>query len=181
MNRVLILLTTFAFAAACGNGGVEEPAAIADEAGQSSTVAMTAKPQSPVSITYRIIGIPVVGQPVGVDIEVTSLLGSQTVAVEYRLNDSTAMQFTEAQPAHVTISPRNNDEPSLQQVRLIPLREGRLFLNVSASIETDGGTISTVTAIPIEVGAAPRVIRDNGTVTMDENGEQIRSLPATED
>ena len=88
MNRVLILLTTFAFAAACGNGGVEEPAAIAGEAGQSSTVAMTAKPQSPVSISYRIIGIPVVGQPVGVDIEVTSLLGSQTIAIEYRDRES---------------------------------------------------------------------------------------------
>ncbi len=180
MNRILILLTTIAFATACGNGAVEESAAGAEEAGQSSTVATTAKPQSPVSIAYRIIGIPVVGQPVGVDIEITSLLGSQVIAVEYRLNDSTAMQFTEAQPAQITIAPSNNDEPSLQQVRLIPLREGRLFLNVSASIETDGGTISTVTAIPIQVGAAPRVIQDNGTVTTDENGEQIRSLPAIE-
>lgn len=180
MNRTLILLTTLAFAAACGNGSVEELAAGAEEAGQTSAMAKTAKPQSPISITYRIIGTPVVGLPVGIDIEVTSLLGSQAVTVEYRLNDSTAMQFTEAQPAQITIAPSNNAEPSLQQVRLIPLREGRLFLNVSARIETDGGTISTSMAIPIEVGAAPRVIQDNGVVTTDEYGERIRSLPASE-
>jgi hypothetical protein len=39
--------------------------------------------------------------------------------------------------------------------------------------------MSTVTAIPIQVGEAPREIQENGTATTDENGEAIRSLPAT--
>ena len=59
--------------------------------------------------------------------------------------------------------------------------KGVLFLNVSVSIETDDGTMSSVTAIPIQVGAAPRQAQDNGELVTDEDGEQVRSLPAKED
>ena len=62
------------------------------------------------------------------------------------------------------------------------MREGRLYLNVAAIVETESGSMQTVTAIPIQVGpAAPREILDNGTVTRDEDGNLIRSLPAKED
>ncbi len=74
-----------------------------------------------------------------------------------------------------------DDAPTVQQVRLVPLREGRLFLNVSASIEVDGGLVSSAVAIPVQVGAAPRQPETNGTLATDENGEAIHSLPATED
>jgi len=70
----------------------------------------------------------------------------------------------------------NNVEPQHQQIRVIPLREGRLFLNVSASLETDAGTISSVVAIPIQVGPAVRQQQEQGTVTTDEDGEAIRVL-----
>jgi hypothetical protein len=41
--------------------------------------------------------------------------------------------------------------------------------------------MSSVTAIPIQVGpAAPREILENGTVTTDDSGELIRTLPAKE-
>ena len=70
--------------------------------------------------------------------------------------------------------------PLVQQVRLVPLREGRLFLNVAASVEVEGGKVSTVAAIPVQVGAAPRQPVGNGTVTTDENGEAVHSLPADE-
>jgi hypothetical protein len=86
------------------------------------------------------------------------------------------MQFPEAQPPSVSMAATNSEEPRFQQVRVIPLREGRLFLNVSVSIETDGGTISSVVAIPIQVGPAVRQQQENGTVTTDENGEAIRVL-----
>ena len=65
-----------------------------------------------------------------------------------------------------------------QQVTVVPLREGRLFLNVAAELETETGTFSSGTAGPINVGAAPRQPAENGTVTTDESGELLRSLPA---
>jgi hypothetical protein len=112
---------------------------------------------------------------------VQSNLGLQPITLSYRVNDTTAMEFAEAQEASVSIAATDDTGPTLQQVQVVPLREGRLFLNVSATIETENGTTSTVTAIPIEVGEAPRQPQENGEVLTDEDGELVRSLPASED
>ncbi len=60
------------------------------------------------------------------------------------------------------------------------MREGRLDLNVSASVETENGSMSTVTAIPIQVGDAPRTLQQNGQLATDEDGNAVRVLPANE-
>jgi len=52
-----------------------------------------------------------------------------------------------------------NEDWFKQQVTVIPQREGRFYLNVSASMEIPDGTLSTVMAIPIQVGNAPRVLQ----------------------
>ena len=178
MIRISFALTIFLCLAACGDGGADtqsEPSVTTPSRG-----GVTAKPQGPVSIQYRIIGTPVVGQPLAIDIEVRSLAGDQAISLAYRINDSTAMELAEAQPASVSIVPHPGGEPSLQQVQLVPLREGRLFLNVSASVEVDSGTVSSAIAIPIQVGAAPREVQPNGTITTDDDGQAIHSLPASE-
>lgn len=191
MNRVIVpalAITTILFAG-CGNGSVDESdaeRAVPANAPEVSfrpgaDTARTAKPQGPVTISYRIIGTPIVGQPLGVDLQVQSNLGPQPITLSYRVNDTTAMQLAQAQEASVAIAATNDTGLSLQQVQLVPLREGRLFLNVSATIQTENGTTSTATAIPIEVGEAPRQPEENGEVLTDENGELVRSLPASED
>ena len=58
------------------------------------------------------------------------------------------------------------------------MREGRIYLNVSAAVDTPEGIMSYVTAIPLQVGDAPRELVENGTVVETESGELIRSLPA---
>ena len=155
-NRIIIVNTISLALWACGDGTDKGSAAsVAEEVAKISTSTVevaskpgasndqTVKPQGPVTITYKIIGVPVVGQPVAVDLQVKSTLGPRPVTLSYRVNDSTAMQFSEAQTLQVSIAPTNDERPSLQQVRVIPMREGRLFLNVSATIQTEGGTIST--------------------------------------
>ena len=88
------------------------------------------------------------------------------------------MQLAESQPPFLTVSPAASEESTTHQVTIVPLREGRLYLNVSASVQTSEGTMSTVTAIPIQVGEGGRDVEENGTLDTDENGEAIRSLPA---
>jgi hypothetical protein len=179
MNRTTLLLLALSMLAACGTD--TDSTQVADQGNKTSDVStMTAKPQGPVSIDYRIIGTPILGQPLAIDLEVTSTVGPQAVTLSYRVNDSTAMEFMESQPSETTIAPSSDEGPSLRQVRLVPLREGRLFLNVSASVEIDGGTVSTSMAIPIEVGTAERQIEENGVITSDENGNPIHALPASE-
>jgi len=139
MNRIICLAFLTIALVGCNDDDVSVKPSV--------TAEHTVKPQGPVTITYNIIGTPIVGQPLAIDIQV----------------DSTAS---------------NEKAPSLRQVRITPLREGRLFLNVSATVETDGGSISTVMAIPVQVGKAIRQVQENGEVTTDENGELIRVLPA---
>jgi hypothetical protein len=142
----------------------------------------TSEVQSPVEIRYRVIGTPIVGQQLALDLQFKSSFGATPYRVTYRVNDETALQMPEAQSASVSISPSAEDELVTQQVTVVPLREGRLYLNVAAVIETADGSMQTVVAVPIQVGAAaPREIIENGTVTTDADGNLIRSLPATDE
>ncbi|MDJ0813826.1 MAG: hypothetical protein QNJ23_08855 [Woeseiaceae bacterium] len=180
MNRFRTTLIAIVAAgmAACGDAAVEDaPATTGSDTGAQSA---STKPQSPVAIDYRIIGAPIVGQPLAIDIEVRSLIGPQPIRLQYRINDSTAMELAEAQPSQVSIAPMADNAPTVQQVSLVPLREGRLFLNVAASVDVDDGMISTAIAIPVQVGAAPRQPETNGALSTDENGDAVRSLPANE-
>ncbi len=193
MNRVMNPLTTLIaglLLAACGDSGVDEQSSAAEQAvANDPPVAalapdekynVTAKPSGPVKISYRIIGTPIVGQPVTIDLQVESRVGDMPITLSYETNDSTAMTFPEAQLQSVSLTLVDDERMSAQQVTVIPMREGRLFLNVGAVLQTETGSLQTVTAIPIQVGSAPRVLQENGVVTTDENGELLREMPASE-
>ncbi|MDH3748035.1 MAG: hypothetical protein OER97_07480 [Gammaproteobacteria bacterium] len=176
---------------ACGDAAVEKSAAIeeVDVSNDAPIVTFTpksdtmssGKPSGPITVAYRIIGKPVVGQPVAIDLRVSSTLGPQPINIGYRINDATAMQLAKSQPETVSLAPNSDDQMGVQQVRIVPMREGRLYLNVSASVETENGSMSTVTAIPIQVGDAARPLSKNGELQIDAEGNQIRVLPAKED
>ena len=63
-----------------------------------------------------------------------------------------------------------------ERVTIIPQREGRLFLNVSAAVDTEEGRISTVTSIPIHVGEVSTAPSPQGVLETDEEGEAVRVL-----
>lgn len=134
------------------------------------------KPGAPYSISYRIIGTPIVGSPVTVDLRLVSSLGPRPVTLRYRINDSSAMLLSESQPDSVELEPAANEASMTQQVTVIPQRDGRLYLNVSASFETEKGSNSTVVAIPIQVGTGTRELLQHGELEVDENGEAARVL-----
>ena len=174
---------------ACGDDGKQrlptaEPGETAERAVAVLTpeekYSVTGKPQGPVKIDYRIIGTPVVGQPVTVDLKVRSNVSDAPVTLSYGTSDSTAMSFPQSQQRRVSLAFGDNDRTSGQQVTVIPAREGRLFLNVTAHMQTDTGSLQTVVAVPIQVGAAPRELQENGVVTTDESGELVREMPASE-
>ena len=172
---------------ACGNGEVDTSAAAnADNAPPAAPTAAAkplfaydgtvSKPGAPFAMSYRIIGTPIVGSPVTIDLRVESMLGAQPITVDYRINDAAAMSLHEAQPARVQVEPAANENFIAQRVTVVPQREGRLYLNVSAAFETAAGSTSTIMAVPIQVGAGGPALRENGEVRLDENGEAVRVL-----
>jgi len=136
----------------------------------------TVTPGAPYRISYRIVGTPVVGVPVTVDLSIESLRGSRPVNLDYRLGDSAALLLGDSQPASVSLEPAANETVFRQQVIVVPQREGRFYLNVAASFDTEDGTMSTITAIPVQVGSGSRELQDNGSLDTDESGEPIRVL-----
>ncbi len=169
---------------ACGQGETDEattakPDRAAQAAGDKVATGYDGtigKPGAPFRVSYDVVGTPIVGSPVTVNLRVTSALGSNPVKVTYRINDASAMAFHEAQPASVEIAPAANEDFVTQQVTVIPQREGRLYLNVATSVDTDEGSRSSVVAIPIQVGAGARTIEEQGEVEVDEDGEAVRVL-----
>src|SRR3990170_1599460 len=69
----------------------------APEAGRPEAEVPTSagKPGAPIRIDYTIIGTPVVGQPVGISLEVSSALRNRPVTLNYRINDARNLRFPE--------------------------------------------------------------------------------------
>ncbi|MDJ0757848.1 MAG: hypothetical protein QNJ19_00535 [Woeseiaceae bacterium] len=139
-----------------------------------------AKPFGPARIKHRIIGTPVVGQPLQINLDVRSSYPGAPVELSYRIPDTTALAFPANQLERVSLAAPQDDAAMTHQVSIVPQREGRLYLNVSAEVQTADGPQSTVMAIPIQVGSAPRELEENGTVIEDESGQLIRTLPASD-
>lgn len=194
MNR--ILLARFSFILLCGVGLAACGSDNDKEAGEASTTdslvhskpatadarlkKSPGKPSPPIKIDYEILGQPIVGIPLSINVRVSSPL-EQPIAVNYRINDSTGLMFTEAQAERVSLVPIGDEAFSAEQVTVIPQREGRLFLNVSAEIETEIGMMARVMAIPIQVGAMRPAPQLNGELTTGEEGEALISMPAKEE
>ncbi len=191
-TRFSILLIGACLLAACGgnNAGnaTVKPAATTANAAQSSGPKETGDPNrsspgkisAPININYSIMGNPIVGVPVGINIEISSPLNDREIIVHYRVNEYGSLTFPESQVESVSLPPLADAVLRKQQVTVVPQREGRLYLVVSAEIETDGGTMMKSMSIPIQVGRAPRETTLNGNLVEDADGEAGISMPAKE-
>ena len=138
------------------------------------------KPTASVNIRYDVIGNAIVGQPVAINLQVSSSQPGRAVTLHYRSNDSSAMVFPESQALIIEMNAAPDESPRMQQVSVIPQREGRVFLNVSAEVQTENGAMFRSIAIPIQVGAARREPEVNGEIRETAEGEQVISMPASE-
>jgi hypothetical protein len=127
-----------------------------------------------------VIGAAVVGVPVSVNLQVSSSQPDRPVTLEYRSNDASAMVFPESQAQRIEMGAAPDEGPRMQQVTIIPQREGRLFLNISAAVETENGTMFRSVAVPIQVGPAVSTPAVNGEIQVTPEGETVISLPAKE-
>ena len=155
----------------------EEAASTSASEAAPLPVPTTAKLSAPITLDYSITGNPVVGQPVAVNVEVTSSLTDRTITLHYRMNEVGSMTFPESQATSTALVPRADAELRSQQLTLVPQREGRLFMVVSAEVETDTGTMMKSMSIPIQVGRAGAASAA-GELVEGTDGEPGLSLPA---
>lgn len=175
---------------ACGGGSSEDTAESADAPDKSDAdksqmaetkrddgfVSIPATPGSLFRFDYRVIGTPVVGSPVSFDLQIKSALGDEPIEVGYQIVDETALAMPEAQPRKLTAAPLAGEEFVRERVTVIPQREGRMYFNVSAAVQTEEGTTSTVISIPLHVGEVDTGLVEHGELQTDEEGETTRVL-----
>jgi len=188
-SRVSLLVTIAVCMSACqqDNGlattgqvageqdAIVEP--IVDSTTVESMQAVSGKPTAPITMHYEIIGNPTVGVPVNVNVQVSSAAGP--VDVSYNIVDRSALSFQQGQVQNLRLPQAEN--PTVQQLTVVPQREGRLYVNVSASINSAAGQMLRSMSIPIKVGSGPQQATPNGELMEGPDGETVISLPAQED
>ena len=171
--------------AACGGGREDAaPNQSAPTVAEGKTVpdagagkASPGKPMAPISMSYEVVGNPIIGAPVLINVTVNSSQGP--VKVLYSIPDASALSFQQGQVERLELT-----DPTVggsQQLSVIPQREGRLFVNVSAEVQTPNGPMIRSMAIPLKVGAAPADASSNGELKKGPDGETVISMPAQPD
>ena len=190
LNFLWVLTLALAIGA-CETSSDSETVA-APKADPSVTQASTQKPSkepvqlspgkisAPISIDYSIMGNPIVGQPVGINLQISSPLNDRAITIHYRVNEFGSLTFPESQLQTVAMLPLADATSRSQQVTVVPQREGRIYLVVSAEVETDGGVMMKSMSIPIQVGRAAREPTMNGELVETPEGEVGISMPAKE-
>jgi hypothetical protein len=189
-QRKAVWLAAALACAGCNTDDTGHPAdtvANTDSATNSATARPTkpqaspGKPGAPILIDYDIVGVPIVGHPVNIDLAVSSTQGDAPVKLKWHVLDTGSLSFPDSQLREVSLRV-NSRQAETRQVTVVPQREGRLYLNVTAEVETADGAMLKSMAIPIQVGSAPGEPEQepNGEVKEDADGETIVSLPADE-
>lgn len=153
-TRLLAFLVAALGMAACSEQSQPPPQAPATAAADATATQTPSLPGKLFHVDYEIIGTPVVGSPVAIDLEITSTFGDEPVDLAFQIPDATALEMEAAQPRELRRTPSTDDRRIRERVTVIPLREGRLFVNVSASRAGDKGTLTSAISIPIHVGNA---------------------------
>lgn len=178
--RISLLALALLGLSACGGDGTPPAgtdAAAQKEAGTDDDFVRTpARPGTMFKVDYRIVGTPVVGSPVSIDLEIDSTLGEEPVEIGYQIPDPSALVMDEAQPRTLTRAPLAGERRIRERVTVIPQREGRLFINVRTSRSDDDGSASTMISIPIHVGNVDTSLQEHGRLETDDEGETTRVL-----
>lgn len=184
MQRQILFVMCGLALVGCDGGNVTSGSPGADTQSASEPAEVTGgmaagKPTAPIDIGYDVIGTPIVGQPVSIDLSVRSTRGGDApVRLRYKVLDTQAMSFPDTQARELALKVGGR-EPAVRQVTVVPQREGRLYLNVTAEVETPGGALIKSIAIPVQVGKGGPVDRKpGGTLKEDADGETVISLPA---
>jgi hypothetical protein len=139
---------------------------------------VASKAGSPFRFQYSVIGTPIVGSPVALDLRIYSSIGSVPVDLEYRITDPSALMLHESQPGRLRKEMAVDDEYISERVTVIPQRDGRIYLNIHASVEFEGGTRTQSIAIPLAVGpVSTELLREGELQTDPETGERIVVQP----
>ena len=137
------------------------------------------KPAPPISVGYKLLGEPAVGEPLAIELTVSTPLPGSALSMQLQPKDD--LVLGSGQEGRMELSRSASEAPGEERlsrrVSVIPQSEGRSYLVVSVSIPTDEGSAARVIAVPIQVGDLPPRLEVNGRLT-GEGEDTVVSMPA---
>ena len=110
------------------------PATLASSDKKAAGLSSPGKPGAPISFRYQVQGTPIVGQPVAVNVFVSSTIHDGVISVHYRVNDASSMMFPESQALRTQFSAAPGDEPPPPQriastmMRMMPPQKRNIII-----------------------------------------------------
>lgn len=117
----------------------------------------------PITLDYTLIGAPLVGESVAINVEISTPAADQAVRLTYRSAEEGDMSFPESQAAATTLPPLSNGTVRRHQFALIPQREGRIYVVISAELDAEHAATIKSISVPIQVGR-----KEDDGATVDE-------------
>lgn len=137
------------------------------------------KPTAPIELSYSVPEAPSAGSPLTIELEVSSRIRADSLALELNFPDSglTPVSTSGMQSVAEPVA----GEWHTRRVRVLPREEGAFHVNVVATLFSDGAAQARAFSIPIRVGNAPPVATEaRGRLNKDEAGRALISMPAME-
>ena len=107
--------------------------------------------ENSISIDYEVLNTPKVNEIVLVNLVVDPADKTEMIHLNYQIMINEDLKFNENQLQDIKISPKSDASVHEQQISLIPLRKGRVFFVVSATINYKKKTVTKTLSIPLNV------------------------------
>lgn len=142
----------------------------------------TVKPGPPLSISYKVLGTPQIGQPINIELEVTSTITNQPLNVHYQAINPQALSIVPTADGknsfQLEADISRKQSIGKRMVSVVPQREGQSLIRVTMEMGSGNDLMSVTRSIAIQVGNKKPEKKINGELSTDENGEAIISMPS---
>ena len=138
------------------------------------------KPGAPVDIGYSIIGTPRAGQPIEVELRITTWAKLDELRLDYGVSERLALDRNS--PQTLAIYAQKAGVPAVQRIVVTPQADGLHYLKVRVVTVANGLRRMRGVAIPIGVGKYDERahLKRNGTLVEGVGGERAVILRASE-
>ena len=132
-------------------------------------------PSGPIGLRYESLGTPELGQPLQIRIAVFSQFPVTALAAQVYANEGLIVT-----PQNFSVSGLESQQSAERTLTVTPYLEGPLRFSLLVQGEIDGQLQAGQLTVPVQVGEGRPEPTPMGTLSTDESGEAIISLPARE-
>ena len=104
-----------------------------------------------ISIDYEILNTPKINETVLVNLLISSADKTEEIHLRYQITIEEDLKFNENQLRDIKLTPKMDGTDHNLQISLIPMRKGRVFFVISATINYEKKSVAKTLSIPLNV------------------------------